>query len=156
MVCAIEGSLFHEGHDSWLAAGEGALWAAYLVGVIPGQTGVILRIDPATRTVTQNSELSYDVTRIAAGEGAVWAVSGGGNLALRIDPATLQLTDEVPVRWPSAVATGGGAAWVTSYRDGTVIRIDPVTTRPSFIEVGGNPTGIAAGEDAVWVTVSVG
>jgi streptogramin lyase len=52
---------------------------------------------------------------VAAGAGAIWAVTFGGQRLVRIDPETRRVVDGIPVgAGPLAVAVGAGAVWVTN------------------------------------------
>jgi len=132
-----------------LAAGEGAIWAISLFG----RYG-LLRIDPATNTVTGRIEDVGDgAVAVAAGAGAIWVASVHDGMVQRVDPSTLSVVASIPVgSRPVSVAVGAGAVWVGKQSDGTVDRIDPQTNRVvATFPIGGEPGQLIVANDAVWV-----
>ena len=92
-------------------------------------------------------------TRMAAGEGAVWALDPFDDRVWRIEPGAGRISDSFRTgRLPKGLAVGEGAVWVANSRDGTVTRYDPKTADVETIEVGGTPTAVAVGAGSVWVT----
>lgn len=88
---------------------------------------------PATHAVS-NVALpdGLGATRVAIGEGAVWALAStdqaGSSVLVRIDPTTNQVISTTPLEAePWYVAAGGGAIWVGSPRSTTIQRIDAAT-----------------------------
>jgi hypothetical protein len=74
--------------------------------------GLVLRVAPATgraQVVPGVEDSAAPVVDLAAGAGAVWAVTSAAGL-LRIDPRTARLTASLPGP-VSAIATGGGGVW---------------------------------------------
>jgi YVTN family beta-propeller protein len=89
------------------------------------------------------------------GEGGVWVVDSLDDAVVRIDLATLSVTDTVSVgRSPVGVAVGAGSVWVANSGDGTITRIDPRTKKvQATIAVGGSPQAITVADGRAWVTV---
>jgi hypothetical protein len=118
--------------------------------------GLVLRVDPATgrALVVPGVEDGAPVVDLAAGAGAVWAVTRGGRL-LRIDPATARLTASLPGP-VSAVAAGAGGVWAVCCqgrrRPGRATRLDPASGRVvAAVGLPGRPLAVGAGPGAVWV-----
>jgi len=89
--------------------GLGSLW----VGV--GGAGTLVRIDPATNTVTDRIAVGAGASGVAVGSGAVWATSTIAGTVSRIDPSTRRVTATVAVGGlPRDVAVGAGSVWVTA------------------------------------------
>ena len=118
--------------------------------------GLVLRVDPATglALVVPEVEDGAPVVDLAAGAGAVWAVTSAAGL-LRIDQGTARLT--APNPGPvSAVAVGAGGVWAVCCqgrgRRGRVTRLDPVSGRViTTIGLPARPLAVGAGPDAVWI-----
>ncbi len=100
-----------------------AIWAAFVDGVV--------RVDPATGEVLSDTASTVgEVATMAAGSGAVWAIS----TRVLDDRAVLQRLDPVTGRFSGrplatgapayAMATGGGAVWIADSA-GTVSRVVP-------------------------------
>jgi YVTN family beta-propeller protein len=144
-----------------IAYGGGALWA--LTG---WESDRIDPIDPETNAVVDPiplgriGELHGYISRLAVGEGAIWAASQQS--LWRIDPATRRLLGSVHLgqRAEGPLAAGAGAVWIMSFRDGALLRIDPETETVKTIPFGPliHPLapwdGIAVGDGFVWVAVT--
>jgi TolB protein len=98
---------------------------------------------------------------VVVGEDAVWATVDNANggpddhLLLRIDPATNEIVETIPLSEAGDIAVGAGALWVAASRDGTgvILRIDPATHDVvATIPVGSYLSDVGFGFDAVWVT----
>ena len=80
------------------------------------------------------------------------AVAVRGNSVAVIDPATNEVTADVPVGGtPTAITAAGHDVWVLNADDQAVSRIDTSTRAIKTLGTGGVPTDIAAGEGALWV-----
>ena len=97
---------------------------------------------------------------ITAGATTYFGLRGGSNAQgrrdtlVRIDPATNEVVDSIPVGpRASSVTYGDGYLWTTSYEDGTVWRIDPATgeTRVTKIAAGA-PQDVAVQDNVAVVT----
>jgi len=89
---------------------------------------------------------------LAAGEGAVWAMSNAQSTLMRIDPARNAIVAKIKVHTPEAVAAGDGAVWLSNPSEDTVSRVDPAVNKvTATIRVGPQPEGIAVSPGAVWV-----
>ena len=118
--------------------------------------GLVLRVDPATgrALVVPEVEDGAPVGDLAAGAGAVWAVTSAAGL-LRIDPGTARLTTPNPGP-VSAVAAGADGVWAVCCqgrgRRGRVSRLDPASGRVvATIGLPTRPLAVGAGPDAVWI-----
>ncbi len=114
----------------------------------------VLRIDPATNTVSTIVPLEGDPTEIDYGRDYLWVLQPGIGSIARIDPASGEVT---ATRYPAQNATdldvGAGGVWVAGGLR-TVALFDANTPGATLevIEVGSYPTGIAVGGGAVWVS----
>jgi hypothetical protein len=122
----------------------------------------LIRIDTVTgekATVDAGRRLAA----VAAGGGAVWALSSRSASVLRVDPQDGDVTDTISIArrsgadapYPVAIAASSRAVWVLNGNTATVTQIDPrtlgvVTTVP--IGVDRVPTDIAASGDTAWVS----
>ena len=118
--------------------------------------GLVLRVDPATgrALVVPGVEDGAPVVDLAAGAGAVWAVTTGAGL-LRVDPGTARLTASLPGP-VSAVTAGAGGVWAVCcqgrIRRGRVTRLDPASGRViAAVGLPARPLAVGAGTGAVWV-----
>jgi peptide/nickel transport system substrate-binding protein len=110
-------------------------------------------IDTNSNRLVSDVSLGAWPTRIAVGEGAVWATSEQERSVLRIDPGSKSV-QRIPVGGePSGIAVGAGAVWVANSLDGTVMRIDPETNSVvQTIPVGVTPNAVVFDRGALWVT----
>ena len=117
---------------SWIAAAALLAALAVLVLVLPRSLG-----GPAT----------------PPSRGTPSVTPSYANSVIRIDPATKEILETIPVGdRPFAVAVGEGSVWVSNLDDATVSRIDPVTNEVvATIDVGGGEGRLAVGEGVVWV-----
>lgn len=142
-----------------MTSGFGSVWVANSGDKTTPRA--ILRIDAKTNAVAASVPVGVADSEgsLAAGEGAVWALTDRKGVLSRIDPATNKVVAEIAVKPHSfAAQVGHGAVWVTntgepkSKANGSVQRIDPKTNAVvATIEVRGQPRFLAVGEGAVWV-----
>jgi YVTN family beta-propeller protein len=138
-----------------LAAGEDSVW------VVNDGDHTVSRIDAKRRTVVRTIAIpgTAPLGQIAAGESAVWLVTGYQTLSLaRISPnyGAVEWTRALGRVWtpwqPTPIAVGAGSVWAAAAPDGMLARIDPRTgTVSARMDTGTEPAGIAIGEGAVWV-----
>ena len=96
---------------------------------------------------------------MAAGGGAVWAVSHDRATLLRIDPRSGRVAHRIRLASdPHGVAFGSGFVWVALYHQSTIVRVDPHTNR-----ILGPPIGagfatepLASAGGYLWAIPSVG
>jgi hypothetical protein len=103
---------------------------------------------------------------IAVAEGAAWATvdnAGGGpndHLLVRIDPATNEIVETIPIREAGDVAYGAGALWVISwdgenFGENVLLRIDPATGNVvATVRLGSIASNVGFGFDSAWATVA--
>jgi DNA-binding SARP family transcriptional activator/ABC-type branched-subunit amino acid transport system substrate-binding protein len=138
---------------SSVAAGLGYVWTT-------DGTATIARVDPRTLKV-RRIDLRRAVNGVAAGGGAVWAISGRAATVSRLDRAG-RVAATIPVvtgptgasPYPLDVAVGGGSVWILEGNTATVTRVDPdQRTVAATIRIGveHRPAHIAASRDAAWV-----
>jgi ABC-type branched-subunit amino acid transport system substrate-binding protein/streptogramin lyase len=138
--------------------GLGAVWAT-------DGTTRLLKFDPHDGRLLKAMDLRRPIDDVAAGAGAIWAISGAGARVYEIDPASGSVRARIPITGrtggarpvPVAVAVGEGAVWVLNGNAPSLTRIDPklaAVTATIPLGVGSNPSAIATGEGAVWVAKS--
>jgi YVTN family beta-propeller protein len=121
----------------------------------------LLRIDPATMDVVQTIGAT-GVTDVAAGAGALWAITGDGAAVLRIRPDHPDLSRAIrierltgpsdPANVGRSIAFGAGSVWTLNGRAG-LARIDPTSgDLLSRIPLTGNsPDEVAFGAGSLWI-----
>jgi hypothetical protein len=138
-----------------VALSRGVLWAANL---IEGPT-FIYGIQARTAKITSKQRGDTEIVAMAAGAGAVWAVSHDRATLLRIDPRNGRVTRRIPLASdPHGVAFGSGFVWVALYHQSAILRVDPHTNRILGPPIGaGFPTEPLASVDGhLWAIPSVG
>jgi hypothetical protein len=139
------------------AAGAGAIWA------ISADPPSLLRVDPATRSVTdtlplvtRGGETAPNPWAVAAGRDAVWVLNTNTATVTRVDPATRGVSASIAIgvdRVPNAIATDGARAWVAN-EDGTLSRIDPGASAAASVWVGESLRQVAAAGGRLWVATA--
>lgn len=134
-----------------LALGRGHLW-------VLESDGDVVRIDPDTDEVVGRNRVQASGGQIAFAFDALWVSAGGDGSLRRVDPASLEITDQIEVGEPGAMAFSLAAdrdgIWVANSEEGTLTLIDPESvTQVTTVPVGRFPRLVSAGEDSVWVTV---
>ena len=91
--------------------------AADGVWVVSSPDGAIVRVDPTTREVNGRVDGLDRPSALAVGDDAVWA--GGAVTTVRIDPATMTVTDtiDIGVGLDGALALDGTSLWIRNVRD---------------------------------------
>jgi virginiamycin B lyase len=133
-----------------IAVGVGAVWVEYDLGGM----GVV-RIDPATNTVTTTVKLANTPAGLAASDRAVMVLTRESGVAYQIDPATNRVVASISVcRESKAVAYGAGAFWIAC-DEGQLLRVDPLTHRvAATLGLGGQAGSagwVAVDGSVVWV-----
>ncbi len=142
--------------------GAGSVWAFATTTVGPDQ---VVRVDPATNSVTATIDLEHVAGTMAFGFDALWVSAPADHLLLRIDPATDAVEEWTSgIERPGIIAVGNDALWISllfehaqdaSEGEATIARIDPSTGEVvASIATGGSlgdEGGIAAAADAIWV-----
>jgi hypothetical protein len=129
-----------------VAVGEGSAWA--LTG-----SGQLSRIS-ADGDVEATVEVVTDGAGLTVGAGSVWALDGLAGIVVRVDPATLEVDEQIEVPGNAQrIAVLDDRVWVLDTSAGTVIPLDAATgALGSPIRVGGESTDLAAGGGALWIT----
>jgi streptogramin lyase len=138
-----------------VALTSGVLWAANL---IEGPT-FIYGIDARSASITSKRPGDTEIVAMAAGAGAVWAVSHDRATLLRIDPSSGRMAHRIRLASdPHGVAFGSGFVWVALYHQSTIIRVDPHTNRILGPPIAaGFPTEpLASAGGHLWAIPSVG
>lgn len=132
-----------------IAAGVGSIWArdfvnerrVYKITPEPGHLGVAESLLPLDRPADE----------LAAGLGAVWAVSNDGTVT-RYDPATGNPSDAIQISGGAQdIALSDDAVWIATGND-TAVRIDPTTLAVigAPIKLPGTAYAMAA-DQSVWI-----
>jgi hypothetical protein len=131
------------------------LWAANLA---EGPT-FVYGIDARAGTVRSKRRGDTEIVAMAAGGGAVWAVSHDRGTLLRVDPRSGRVARRIKLSSdPHGVAFGSGFVWVALYHQSAIVRIDPRTDRISGHAIrAGFPTELLASAGGhLWAIPSVG
>jgi DNA-binding beta-propeller fold protein YncE len=152
-----------------VATGFGSVWVAS-VGhwrkgkggiLIPLERGTVTRVDARTDRRVAAIRVALGPSAIAAGAGAIWALSarwrGSADVVTRIDPARNRVAATIGVPHGSvAIAAGRRYVWATgspSGGGGVITRIDPATNRAVTARLPRSwvPTGVTTLGGRVWV-----
>jgi DNA-binding SARP family transcriptional activator/streptogramin lyase len=113
--------------DPWsIAAGDAAVW-------VTDGSRRLFEIDPRRHRVAHVFDLAHALDGVAVGDGQLWAISGSGGLALRVDPHNGRVREQIQIAsqpgfrspYPMALGIGAGSVWVLNGNTATVTRIDP-------------------------------
>jgi hypothetical protein len=138
-----------------LVLARGMLWAANLT---EGPT-FVYGIDARLGTVRSKRRGDTEIVAMAAGHGAVWAVSHDRRMLLRVDPRSGRVARRTRVSSdPHGVAVGSGFVWVALYHQSAIARIDPRSGRTAGPPIRtGFPTELMASAGGrLWAIPSVG
>jgi streptogramin lyase len=135
-----------------VAIGEGAVW------ISDGHT-ILYKVDPQREQVVREIKIRGDLDGfardwgLAAGEGAVWALTGAKELTrYSAESGAEEATIPLPSRSAGGVLVAFGSVWVSGAQNDELYRVDPTTNQiAKTIELGVRPRALAAGEGAVWV-----
>jgi peptide/nickel transport system substrate-binding protein len=137
------------GAPAAMAADAGSIWLA-----VP-DAGTVVRIDHATRQVTDTITVGGSPSALAVGGGSVWAASVPGGTIARIDPATERITERIPLGngRVAALAFGLGRLWVADSTEQELLAYDAATgRRVRGIPINVHPSALAVGAGAIWMT----
>ena len=139
-----------------LAWGEGYVWATE-------HAGDVLRIDPATRTITRAHIGGFPIGIAVAG-GSVWVIDNANATVIRLDPSTLRAIGQ-PVSLPAGatfyLGASDGYLFIADDSAGTVTRIDthtgetagaPIRIAPASTIGFGSAYAIAPAGTSIWAT----
>jgi ABC-type branched-subunit amino acid transport system substrate-binding protein len=134
-----------------IAAGSnGVVW-----GLKPSPDAAeLVRVDPASNTVTATIKVPGDLNDLAVGAGAVWASDGEAGVVWRVDPGARVRQRTIPVATGvDSLAFGAGSLWAVNPLAGTISMIDPSTNLVSqTIRIVGTPRDVTVGDGAIWVS----
>jgi DNA-binding SARP family transcriptional activator/streptogramin lyase len=101
--------------------------AAFVKAAVPNS---VVAIDPQSNRMVALVPVGVTPSRIAAGEGAVWALNGDDRTLSRIDPETKAVrTVSTGASSQAELAVGDGSVWIGGGLEGKVLQLDPGTTR---------------------------
>jgi tRNA A-37 threonylcarbamoyl transferase component Bud32 len=101
--------------------------------LLPLMGDSIVRIDPQTLELTGATPVDSYPTSVVAADGSIWVVSSDERTLSRIDPATGEVLERVPLENddpPTSVTAGDGAIWITqgdTLVSSSIWRYDPAT-----------------------------
>jgi YVTN family beta-propeller protein len=128
-----------------LTFGLGAIW------VTSEETGVLLHLDPRTKTVVQAFEVGNGPVGVAAGDGALWVANTPDRTVSRVDPASGAVSKIALSGRPVELALTGAQLWAANTLDGAVSVIDAGARRlQRTLTIRQDPTALAASGDRVW------
>ncbi len=132
----------------------GVAGAAEAVWVTEPLFGKLLRIDPATNTITKQVATDQAPCELKFAAGSLWVVTQSGRLD-RFDPKTMRRLASIPVGATTYDLTYAlRSIWITNRNGGTVQRISPVSNRvlkTVTFPAGVAPAGIGYAAGALWV-----
>ena len=120
---------------------------------------MIYKIDPRTNQVAMAIPIDLlgaigipGRSGIAAGEGAVWAITSNNELRrYSAEGGTLEAAISLPSH-SSGVIVAFGSVWITGTGNDELYRVDPTTNQiAATIDLHSNPRSLAVGEGSVWV-----
>lgn len=109
--------------------------------------------------VARGASLPGAPASMAAGYGALWLAIPAEGEVLRVDPASGDVNDRIPVaEGPGAVTVGAGSVWVARVPGTAIDRIDPQsdTIAHTVTLPTGSVAALAFGGGALWVADSAG
>jgi YVTN family beta-propeller protein len=141
-----------------LAIGNESVWVCSCNTI----RGAVARVDPDSTTIL--SVRNVPVGAIAAGEGALWALTGYElDTIERVDPSTGAVVGTIPSRsvgetangYPRLLATSADAVWFATAA--SLWRIDIATSRfEGAVALDHTPDSLAVGPDAIWIATNDG
>jgi streptogramin lyase len=144
--------IFKAGGDfpSDVAFGFGRVWVTDVV------TGQVVSFDPERPKRQRAIRVGESPNHVAVDDDAVWVSNqnfGDGTLS-RIDPATMKVTETIPIGGEIAgLDVGEGYVWATLSETGRLVRVNPDTNEVDGvpIAVGGRPLGLDVADGFVWI-----
>jgi len=128
-----------------ITAGFGSVWTL--------TDDALVRIDPASNKVAGRVPIAVP-NALAVGEGAVWVVSGPGQIRLiKIDPSTMRADNFADLGTSvGAIAVSAGYVWLVRFSEaGGMDRIDPTSGALSDLPVGYNDRFLVATPRWLWL-----
>jgi peptide/nickel transport system substrate-binding protein len=149
-----------DGVPSAVVAGGGGLWLAE-----PSES-LVLRVDPASHSVTDRVQVKGVPGALAAGGGAVWVATSQPGAIQRVDVTTDEVTQTIPLGINVvALEFAGGRLWAADSSDQSLIAIDPamgsatrtiaLTSHPSSLAVSGQTAWVASHNDGTVTEVDL-
>lgn len=128
-----------------IAAGFGSVWTL--------TDDALVRIDPTSNKVVGSVPIAVPHA-LAVGEGAMWVVSGPGQVRLiKIDPSTMHADNFADLGTSvGAIAVSAGYVWLVRFSEaGGMDRIDPTSGALSDLPVGYNDRFLVATPRWLWL-----
>src|SRR5262245_53770621 len=133
-----------------LTFGEGAAW---ITTPVPGQTGMLTKIDPKNNQTT--SIAVGPVPRfVTTGAGSVWTLNQGDGTVTRIEAATGKKVATIECGVPGGggeIDFGGGRVWLTVFQI-PLTEIDPATNAVVRQWVGPGGDAVRYGHGSIWLS----
>ena len=96
-----------------MAVGAGAVWVALRLQRVEGAAQLV-RIDPATRSITMTAEIDDEPSAVAVAFGSVWVASSFEKTVQRLDVETGKERARIELgATPSGLAVTDDAVWVS-------------------------------------------
>jgi hypothetical protein len=128
-----------------IAAGFGSVWSL--------TSDALVRIDPTSNSVVESVPVTIPHA-LAVGEGAVWVVSGPGQVkVLKIDPSTMRANPFVDLGTSvGAIGVSAGYVWLVRFSEGGGLdRIDPTSGAVTELQVGYNDRFLVTTPRWLWL-----
>jgi serine/threonine-protein kinase len=123
---------------------------------VMSQQGQLLRINPSTDALLPSIRLVPNgipftgQTRLAVGEGAVWAAVD--RFLIQVDPVRNRVKRRIELGNIDGIAAGEGGVFVIDGLSGTLTKIDPASGKViGSVDLAGSPDALAVGGGEVWV-----
>ena len=130
----------------------GLVWAGGSLWAASSGDDAVVRIDPATATITATVPVPGTPLRVAADEKTLWVSAFRSGHVLAIDLASAKVVHDVAVGdGPEGVAIGFGSMWVVRQNARQLTRLDPNGTVLGSTPLDAEPRLVAIGATAVWV-----
>ena len=135
-----------------------ATWAYDALWVTSFGAEQLVRLDPATGTISDRVPTGAGPEGVTAAFGSVWVVAQDAGRLLRVDPRTAIVTDRIEIGVGARLVTAGPRwLYVSHHADGRVLRIDPGTGHVwRSQEVWRGPQGMALEHGRLWVACTAG
>ncbi|MGB4912728.1 MAG: hypothetical protein WBO95_11500 [Candidatus Dechloromonas phosphoritropha] len=120
--------------------------------VADSQSGIVVKIDPATNVGVATVAVGYSPFALVFGGGYLWVTNWSNSTVSKIDVVTNTVVATISVgSAPNVLTISGGSLWVANYYGNSVSKIDMATNSvAATVTVGVNPTGLAVVGSFLW------
>ena len=130
---------------TWLAYGDGALWAA------SGSVGYVGKIDPAVNRISKTQRLHGWLSDLAVGGGFVWATTIPDGTVFKLAESDLSVQSSSPGGVdPERISFGGNRLWVANSQGDAVSVIDATSVDRSQLTAAAAPSIVRYHRGLLW------